>query len=172
MGINNDQGVVYPIQKTKNQWLSDLSDEEYRVLRQKGTELPGSGEYNKFYPNDGHFVCVACRQPLYSAQAKFDSGCGWPAFDKIVEGAVVTQTDTSMGMRRVEIMCSGCGGHLGHVFEGEGFTPTMERHCVNSVSVKYEAGPLPEGAVETKVLQPREEEPEGKASILQQLLGK
>ena len=72
-----------------------------------------TGEYNKFYPKEGHFVCAACQQPLYSAAAKFDSGCGWPAFDKIVEGSVVTQTDVSMGMQRVEIMCGGCGGHLG-----------------------------------------------------------
>ena len=129
---------------------------EYRVLREKGTERPGTGEYNKFYPKDGHFVCAApsCATPLYSAAAKFDSGCGWPAFDKIVEGSVVTQTDMSMGMKRIEIMCAKCGGHLGHVFEGERFTETNERHCVNSVSVKYVDAPLGEDVSEVKAVQP------------------
>ena len=94
-----------------------------------------------------------------------------PAFDKIVEGAVVTQTDRSLGMTRVEIMCAGCGGHLGHVFEGEGFTETMERHCVNSLSMKYVDAPLPDGSTEKKVLPPREKR-DVKASFLQQLMGK
>ena len=124
----NDQGAAYSVQKSEAEWREGLSNEEYRVLRQKGTERPGSGEYNKFAPKDGHFVCAGCEQSLYSAAAKFDSGCGWPAFDKIVEGGVVTMTDRSMGMSRVEIMCGGCGGHLGHVFEGERMTDTNERH--------------------------------------------
>ena len=97
---------------------------------------------------------------------------GWPAFDKIVEGSVVTDTDLSMGMKRVEIMCSNCGGHLGHVFEGEGFTPTMERHCVNSLSMKYVDAPLPDGKSEVKVLAERKPAEETAASILSQLLGK
>ena len=149
----NDQGVEYAVQKSDAEWREGLSDMEYQVLRLKGTERPGTGEYNKYYPTEGHFVCAApsCAQPLYSAQAKFDSGCGWPAFDKIVKGAVVTQTDNTLGMKRVEILCSGCGGHLGHVFEGEGFTPTMERHCVNSVSVKYVEGAPAEPLEEAKV---------------------
>ena len=107
---------------------------------------------------------------LYSAAAKFDSGCGWPAFDKIVDGAVVTQTDRSLGMSRVEIMCAGCGGHLGHVFEGERMTPTNERHCVNSISIKYVNAPLGEGQTEKKVLPEREEVTA--SSILGQLFGK
>ncbi|KAL3909227.1 MAG: hypothetical protein SGPRY_009503, partial [Prymnesium sp.] len=124
----NDQGVSYSRQKSDAEWKKELNDEQFYILRKKGTERPGTGEYNKFYPNEGHFVCAACKQPLYSAkQAKFDSGCGWPAFDKIYEGAVVTETDASLGMVRVEIMCSGCGGHLGHVFEGEGFTEVRKR---------------------------------------------
>ena len=146
----NDQGVEYDVVKSEEEWKKELAPETYYILREKGTERPGTGEYNKFYPKEGHFTCAGCNTPLYSAAAKFDSGCGWPAFDKIVEGAVVTkvstpyvvhtscatliglslcarlQTDSSLGMTRVEIMCGGCGGHLGHVFEGEGFTPTME----------------------------------------------
>ena len=128
-------------------------------------------EYNKFYPKEGHFACAGCGQPLYSAQSKFDSGCGWPAFDKIVEGAVVTQTDSSLGMQRVEIMCGGCGGHLGHVFEGEGFTQSMERHCVNSLSVKYVDAPLPDGSTEVKVLPPFEKRPNPASDLLKSLFG-
>lgn len=127
MAIDNDQGVEYVVKKTDAEWRELLSPAEYQILRQKGTERPGTGEYNKFQPTTGHFACAGCGTALYSAAAKFDSGCGWPAFDKIVEGSVVTQTDNSLGMRRVEIMCGGCGGHLGHVFEGERFTPTNER---------------------------------------------
>uniref|UniRef100_A0A7S4JWD0 Peptide-methionine (R)-S-oxide reductase n=1 Tax=Prymnesium polylepis TaxID=72548 RepID=A0A7S4JWD0_9EUKA len=165
----NDQNVEYPVQKTTNEWMKSLSDEEYYILRQKGTERPGTGEYNKFYPKDGYFACAGCLQPLYSAKAKFDSGCGWPAFDKIIEGSVVTETDSSLGMTRVEIMCSSCGGHLGHVFEGEGFTPTMERHCVNSLSVKYVDAPIPDGKAEEPVLPTRTELKESKSSILSDL---
>uniref|UniRef100_A0A7S0P3N8 Peptide-methionine (R)-S-oxide reductase n=1 Tax=Calcidiscus leptoporus TaxID=127549 RepID=A0A7S0P3N8_9EUKA len=148
----NDQGVSYKLVRTAEEWQQLLSPHEFNILRKKGTEYPGTGEYDKFYPKEGHFACAACPQPLYSAQSKFDSGCGWPAFDKIVEGAVVTRTDRSLGMARVEIMCGNCGGHLGHVFEGEGFTPTMERHCVNSASVRYVDEPLPASLSEAKVL--------------------
>jgi methionine-R-sulfoxide reductase len=91
---------------------------------------------------EGHFACRACNAPLYSAEAKFKSGCGWPAFDKCYKGAVATVTDSSFGMRRVEILCAACGGHLGHVFEGERMTPTNERHCVNSVSFSSGTQPV------------------------------
>lgn len=123
--------------KSEAEWKQELDADSYRILRLKGTERAGTGEYNKFYPKEGHFVCKACNAPLYSAQAKFDSGCGWPAFDKCYAGAVKTEVDDSLGMRRIEIMCARCDGHLGHVFEGERFTSTNERHCVNSLSVKY-----------------------------------
>ena len=129
-------------------------------------------EFDKFYPKQGHFVCAGCGQPLYTAAAKFDSGCGWPAFDKIVEGSVVTQTDNTLGMTRIEIMCSSCGGHLGHVFQNEGFTPTMERHCVNSISVKYTDASLPEGKAEAAVLEGRKPPERKGPSLLEQLLGK
>mmetsp|Transcript_47535 Transcript_47535/g.152321 ORF Transcript_47535/g.152321 Transcript_47535/m.152321 type:complete len:183 (-) Transcript_47535:63-611(-) len=124
----------------------------YKVLRGKGTEPARSGEYDKFYPKTGYFVCKACKHPLYSAGAKFDSGCGWPAFDKCFENALVTKTDESYGMKRVEIMCGSCGGHLGHVFEGERMTDTNERHCVNSVSVKFVNEDVPAGLKEAKVV--------------------
>jgi peptide-methionine (R)-S-oxide reductase len=118
---------------TDRDWKEALDPKAYHVLRQKGTEPAGSGEYDTFYPDGGHFVCGGCRAPLYSAEAKFKSGCGWPAFDKCYKGAINTITDSSYGMRRVEIVCGNCEGHLGHVFEGERMTPTNERHCVNSV---------------------------------------
>ena len=128
---------VVRVEKSASEWKSTLNAQEFQVLRQKGTEPARTGEYDKFYPTEGHFVCRGCGTPLYSAKAKFDSGCGWPAFDKCYTGAVKTEVDNSFGMRRVEIMCAGCDGHLGHVFENEGFSATMERHCVNSISVRY-----------------------------------
>ncbi|EOD32405.1 hypothetical protein EMIHUDRAFT_57831, partial [Emiliania huxleyi CCMP1516] len=105
--------------KSEAEWKKQLNAQEYNVLREKGTERAGTGEYDKFYPKAGHFVCRGCGLPLYSAESKFKSGCGWPAFDRCYKGAVRTEVDSSFGMRRVEIMCSSCGGHLGHVFEGE-----------------------------------------------------
>lgn len=126
-----------PTTVSESEWRQVLSEEEYRILREKGTEYPGTGEYDGFYPKEGHFVCRACGNPLYSASSKFKSGCGWPAFDMCYKGSVATKTDLSFGTRRVEILCARCGGHLGHVFEGERMTPSNERHCVNSISVKY-----------------------------------
>ena len=131
--------------------ISQLDKTSFQVLRKKGTEPAGTGEYDKFFPKEGHFVCKGCGNPLYSAQSKFNSGCGWPAFDKCYKGALITETDMTFGMKRVEIMCGACDGHLGHVFENEGFSPTMERHCVNSVSVLYKEGPPPTPLEEEKV---------------------
>lgn len=136
--------------KTETEWREILTAKQYHILRQKGTEPAGSGEYDSFYPTEGHFVCAACGNPLYSARAKFSSGCGWPAFDRCYKNAVSIKTDDSWGMRRVEIMCAKCDGHLGHVFEGERMTDTNERHCVNSISVKFQKASL-EGE-EEKVL--------------------
>lgn len=158
----------FPITKTEEEWRKELSPEEYKVIRGKGTERPRSGEYDKvkpvpntqpapetsqlicpalrqFYPkpDEGHFTCRACQNPLYSAASKFNSGCGWPAFDKCYTDSVTTHVDSTCGMRRVEIVCAACEGHLGHVFEGERMTPTNERHCVNSVSVKFVKGESP-----------------------------
>ena len=128
--------------KSEAEWKAELSDFEYKVLREKATEPAGSGEYDGFYPTagEGHFVCRGCKNPLYSAEAKFKSGCGWPAFDKCYKGGVKTIEDNSYGMRRIEILCARCDGHLGHVFVGEGMTKTNERHCVNSASVKFVKG--------------------------------
>lgn len=118
--------------------ITDHSAEQFRVLREQGTEAPGSGTYDKHYPEQGVYTCAGCDAPLYKANHKFKSGCGWPAYFDSIPGAVVRHEDNSAWMQRIEINCANCGGHLGHVFKGEGFpTPTDERHCVNSVSLKF-----------------------------------
>jgi peptide-methionine (R)-S-oxide reductase len=118
---------------SKDQW-NKLSQEEGRVILKKGTEMPFTGEFNDFY-KEGTFVCRQCEQPLYTSSDKFSSGCGWPSFDDEIKGAVEKVRDADG--RRVEIICSNCKGHLGHVFEGEGFTQKNTRHCVNSISLKF-----------------------------------
>lgn len=128
----------FPVKKSEQEWQAVLTPEQFRILRQKGTEAPGSGEYNKHYPSSGLYRCAGCSAPLYKAEHKFDSGCGWPAYFDALPGAVRRHEDRSAGMLRTEIVCARCGGHLGHVFKGEGFkTPTDERHCVNSISVRF-----------------------------------
>lgn len=111
-----------------------LTDEESRIIIGKGTEAPFSGEYDNFY-KDGTYICKRCNNPLFSAKAKFDAGCGWPSFDENFPDAVKLQTDAD-GIR-TEILCANCGGHLGHVFEGEKLTDKNTRHCVNSLSIKF-----------------------------------
>lgn len=111
------------------------SFEEY-VIRQKGTERAGTGEYTDL-DAEGTYICRQCNAPLYRSDAKFHSGCGWPSFDDEIDGAVARHEDVSHGMVRVEITCKNCDGHLGHVFEGERMTPKNTRHCVNSVSMRF-----------------------------------
>ncbi|KAJ5513394.1 Peptide methionine sulfoxide reductase MrsB [Penicillium fimorum] len=127
-----------PDQRSEDQWRAVLSPEQFRILREKGTERPGTGEYDSHYPSKGVYNCAGCDAPLYTADHKFKSGCGWPAYFDSIPGAVTRHVDNTFGMKRTEIVCTNCGGHLGHVFEGEGYqTPTDERHCVNSVSLRF-----------------------------------
>jgi peptide-methionine (R)-S-oxide reductase len=123
--------MVTSITKTEEQWERELTSEQYRVLRQKGTEAPFSGGYlNDHTP--GMFTCAGCGNVLFDAAAKFDSGTGWPSFDQALPGAVEYRDDSTHGMRRTEVVCAECKGHLGHVFD-DGPTSTGKRYCMNSV---------------------------------------
>jgi len=123
--------------KTEEEWRKELTSEQYHILRQKGTEMPFSGEYENT-ATPGTYRCVGCGQELFESETKFDSGCGWPSFYQPAgDGKVDEQLDTSHGMRRVEVTCSRCGGHLGHVFP-DGPRPTGLRYCINSVSLKLD----------------------------------
>ncbi len=117
----------------KKDW-NELTPDEARVILKKGTEMPHTGEYNKV-KEEGTFVCRQCETPLYKTDDKFESGCGWPAFDDEIEGAVERIPDADG--HRIEIVCANCKGHLGHVFRGERLTQKNTRHCVNSISLKF-----------------------------------
>lgn len=126
-----------PVRKSEDDWRQELTPEQYRVLREAGTERAFSGELWDHH-EEGRYACAACGQPLFSSEAKFDSGSGWPSFHSPVdEERVDTETDRSHGMRRTEVLCSRCGSHLGHVFP-DGPKPTGQRYCINSVSLQFE----------------------------------
>lgn len=114
--------------------MRKLTEEEKRVIIGRGTEPPFSGKYNDFFKN-GTYICKQCGAPLFRSESKFKSGCGWPSFDEEIKGAIKRLKDED-GIR-TEIVCSNCGAHLGHVFEGEGFTLKNTRHCVNSISLDF-----------------------------------
>lgn len=122
--------------KTEAEWKAKLNPEQYEVLREKGTERPYTGEYWKHFEK-GTYVCAACNNPLFTSDAKFDSECGWPSFDQAIKGSVNYHEDSSFGMERIEVTCSKCDGHLGHVFDDGPVETTGKRFCTNSVSIKF-----------------------------------
>ncbi|MFD0975308.1 peptide-methionine (R)-S-oxide reductase MsrB [Salinimicrobium gaetbulicola] len=127
----------YPIEHSEAEWREKLSEEQYRVLRQKGTEVPHSGKYNLHFQN-GEYHCAACNAKLFESDQKFESNCGWPSFDDAIEGSIEYAQDRTHGMLRTEILCANCGSHLGHVFD-DGLTQTGQRYCVNSASIEFES---------------------------------
>jgi peptide-methionine (R)-S-oxide reductase len=125
----------YSVKKTEEEWKAQLGSERYRVLRQKGTESPHSGEYNMNFEK-GTYSCGACDEVLFDSSAKFNAHCGWPSFDESIPGKVEYIKDSTHGMIRTEIVCANCGSHLGHVFD-DGPSETKQRYCVNSLSVDF-----------------------------------
>ncbi len=128
------------VEKSDEEWKKLLSPEQYRILRKAGTEAPNGAVYKQFKQQGaGTYHCAGCGALLFSSKEKFDSGCGWPSFyDPAKAENVTTKKDISLGMVRIEVNCAKCGGHLGHVFEGEGFgTPTDKRYCINGVGLRF-----------------------------------
>ena len=133
-----DSTREYAVSKTDEQWRAELSPQEYQVLRQAGTERPFTGEYDQT-TTEGVYSCRACDAELFRSDTKFDSHCGWPSFYAPTErDNVELIEDRTMGMRRVEVRCATCGSHLGHVFDDAPQTPTGDRYCMNSVSLRLE----------------------------------
>jgi len=122
--------------KSEKEWKAQLTENEYHILREKGTERPHTGEFNLHFEK-GTYTCKGCGIPLFDSTTKFDAHCGWPSFDEAIPDRITYLKDTSLGRVRTEIICSSCEGHLGHVFE-DGPTETGLRFCVNSASIDFE----------------------------------
>ncbi len=133
--LNSQTNKNYKMKKTDSEWRRVLSSAEYHILREKGTERAYTGEYDGHF-EDGTYVCAGCGNKLFDSETKYRSGCGWPAFYNAIEGSVEEIEDNSYGMKRIEIICSKCDGHLGHVFN-DGPQPSGLRYCINSVSMDF-----------------------------------
>jgi len=138
-GPTRPDGAAYSVAKGEDEWRVELNPSEYHVLREAGTEAPFVGEYTDT-KTEGIYRCRACNAELFRSDTKFDSHCGWPSFySPLAKDSVVYIEDRSLGSVRTEVRCAACGGHLGHVFEGEGYgTPTDLRYCINSISMTLE----------------------------------
>jgi peptide-methionine (R)-S-oxide reductase len=128
--------MEYKINKTESEWQKELTPAQFYILREKGTERPGTGSYNLHF-KEGIYACAACNTPLFESKTKYESHCGWPSFDDAIEGSIKYQKDTSSGMIRTEILCANCGGHLGHIFDDGPQETTGKRYCVNSLSLDF-----------------------------------
>jgi methionine-R-sulfoxide reductase len=133
--------VTYEIIRSEDEWKRQLGPDRYHILRQAGTEAPWSGSLLDVTA-DGTFTCGGCGQVLFTSEQKFDSHCGWPSFDACEPGTIIERPDHSLGRARTEILCSRCGGHLGHVFD-DGPTVTGLRYCVNSLSIDFDPEATP-----------------------------
>jgi peptide-methionine (R)-S-oxide reductase len=125
------------VKKSEQEWRQELTPEQYEVVRQKGTEAPFTSELNDV-KDPGQFVCVACGQPLFDSENKFESGTGWPSFDRPMDGEnVETESDNSLLMKRTEVLCSRCDAHLGHVFDDGPADTTGQRYCINGCALEF-----------------------------------
>ena len=127
---------VFPLKRTEAEWRAQLTEEQFYVLRKAGTERPFTSPLNKNYEK-GTYLCAACDTPLFKSEHKFDSGTGWPSFDREIKGNVAYSTDHKIGYARTEEHCANCGGHLGHVFNDGPAKTTGKRHCINGVSLRF-----------------------------------
>ncbi|UPS90823.1 MULTISPECIES: peptide-methionine (R)-S-oxide reductase MsrB [unclassified Bizionia] len=133
---NSNENTAFPISKTEAEWKQELTPEQFYVMREAGTERAFSSPLDKNYKK-GTYVCAACETPLYKSEHKFDSGTGWPSFDRVIEGNVAFGTDNDLGYARNEEHCANCGGHLGHVFNDGPRETTGKRHCINGTALKF-----------------------------------
>ncbi|RRO24951.1 peptide-methionine (R)-S-oxide reductase MsrB [Flavobacteriaceae bacterium 14752] len=133
---NEKSKIDFEIKKTNDEWKAELTDMEYKVLRQAGTERPFTSELLDI-KTPGTFVCAACKNPLYETKHKFDSGTGWPSFDRAIEESLAYSSDKKLGYKRDELLCGKCGSHLGHVFNDGPRETTGKRHCINGVALDF-----------------------------------